>query len=375
MAREYAPLLVSIGQDDDVTELTPTAQWLYMRLTARPEVSYAGVTQLNLRKWARMSRHITVAEVEKAYGELLEARFLVADDDEEYADEVLIRSLMRSGEMFKQPNVMRGACKAAQGAESPAVRRAIATELRRMLPLVHEKAADEVRHTIVLLDPEGPSPEPAQEGFPEGFHEPLEEPHLKGDGGTPVGEGSTEEFAEPPDTDTGTGTSVTSPPKTADDDTSPCRGGSGGSASRKRSADDKGHKLPEDWWPNDDDLAWYRENCPTLALEANKGTKLTEEFRDYWWSKAGKDARKTQWSRTWRNRMRDREERAVNQRARYKPDAPAARPSTSDAAARQAQSLRRGPRPKKPGDASGSPPRLATSNGHFVIDYDRPESA
>ena len=164
------------------------------------------------------------------------------------------------------------------------------------------------------------------------------------------------------------------------------RGGSGGSspepipadesktASRKRSADPRGHRLPDDWWPDADDLAWYRENCPALAAVANRGQKLTEEFRDYWWSKAGKDARKVDWSRTWRNRMRDREDQAVNQQSRGRPGSPNARPSASDAAVAQAQSLRRGPRPEPPSDTSGSPPRLATSNG-LVIDYHRPESA
>jgi hypothetical protein len=39
---------------------------------------------------------------------------------------------------------------------------------------------------------------------------------------------------------------------------------------------------------------------------------LTDEFRDYWLARAGKDATKIDWSKTWKNRMRDREERERN---------------------------------------------------------------
>lgn len=89
------------------------------------------------------------------------------------------------------------------------------------------------------------------------------------------------------------------------------QGGSGGGAnddaqpdeakpaSRKRSAD--GHRLPSDWQPSEGDRKWLFEKAPDLYPH---GGEATEEFRDYWLSKAGKDARKTEWSRTWRNWMR-----------------------------------------------------------------------
>ncbi|MDL5159469.1 hypothetical protein [Actinomycetospora termitidis] len=130
---------------------------------------------------------------------------------------------------------------------------------------------------------------------------------------------------------------------TADQDASPSE------ASRKRSAKEpRGARIPEDWWPSDDDLAWYREHCPTLAADGGRGTKLTEEFRDYWLARAGKDARKTSWSRTWRNRMRDREQQAIDQHARHRPGSPSARPSATESAVAAVSALRRNPRPGEP---------------------------
>lgn len=133
------------------------------------------------------------------------------------------------------------------------------------------------------------------------------------------------------------------PPVETSEERSPSGGGVGEEASRKRSADPKpdpkGHRLPEDWWPSEADRDWFREKCPDLE---GKGTALTEEFRDYWHSRAGKEARKTDWSKTWRNRMREKQDRVHNQKPPR--DVRVPRVSASDSAAAVAQSLRRTPR-------------------------------
>lgn len=72
-------------------------------------------------------------------------------------------------------------------------------------------------------------------------------------------------------------------------------------ASRKRSARQDGHRIPDDWWPSDTDRDWFRENCPNLVGE---GTPLTHEFVGYWKTKPGKDGRKLDWSLTWQTWMR-----------------------------------------------------------------------
>ena len=52
-------------------------------------------------------------------------------------------------------------------------------------------------------------------------------------------------------------------------------------------------------------VAWARENTPNVD-----GQFETEQFRDYWQAKSGKDATKIDWVATWRNWMRKAEQQA-----------------------------------------------------------------
>lgn len=74
----------------------------------------------------------------------------------------------------------------------------------------------------------------------------------------------------------------------------------------------KGTRLPADWQPTPEQIAWARAKRPDLepALQA-------EIFRDYWNAKPGKDGRKVDWGATWRNWIRNG--RAI---ARPPPSAP-----------------------------------------------------
>lgn len=59
-------------------------------------------------------------------------------------------------------------------------------------------------------------------------------------------------------------------------------------------------RLPEDWAPTPDQIAWARSERKDInpATEASK-------FRDYWIAKAGRDASKLDWDATWRNWVRN----------------------------------------------------------------------
>ena len=59
-------------------------------------------------------------------------------------------------------------------------------------------------------------------------------------------------------------------------------------------------RLPEDWAPTPDQIAWARSERKDInpATEASK-------FRDYWIAKAGRDASKMDWDATWRNWVRN----------------------------------------------------------------------
>lgn len=68
---------------------------------------------------------------------------------------------------------------------------------------------------------------------------------------------------------------------------------------------DRATRLPEDWTPSEAD-----EDYAIGELGAEGARREAEKFRNYWLSKGGKDARKTSWSRTWRNWVISAKERA-----------------------------------------------------------------
>lgn len=68
----------------------------------------------------------------------------------------------------------------------------------------------------------------------------------------------------------------------------------------KALASPKGSRLPDDWTPPEDWLAWARSEKPGInALQE------ADKFRDYWHGVAGAKARKANWLSTWRNWVRN----------------------------------------------------------------------
>lgn len=60
----------------------------------------------------------------------------------------------------------------------------------------------------------------------------------------------------------------------------------------KPKAEPRAHRLPEDWQPSQEDAAYAVQ----LGLDP---VRTAQDFRDHWHTKGGKDARKTDWGRTW----------------------------------------------------------------------------
>lgn len=78
-------------------------------------------------------------------------------------------------------------------------------------------------------------------------------------------------------------------------------------ASPAPSADDstrRGTRLPADWQPPRELIAWARGEHPLVDLRLE-----VPKFRDYWHAKAGKDATKRDWAGTFRNWIRTADER------------------------------------------------------------------
>lgn len=68
--------------------------------------------------------------------------------------------------------------------------------------------------------------------------------------------------------------------------------------------DKRGHRLPDDWAPGPDLLAWAAENAPAVDVQT-----AADEFRDYWRAVPGAKGRKLDWDATFRNRLREVAER------------------------------------------------------------------
>lgn len=65
----------------------------------------------------------------------------------------------------------------------------------------------------------------------------------------------------------------------------------------KAVASPRGSRLPADWFPSDEQKSYAETQGVNVSLE-------TENFRDYWHAKAGKDACKTDWGLTWKTWVR-----------------------------------------------------------------------
>lgn len=142
MARSEARIFTTIWQDAQFLALSEGAQRLYLFLLSQPDLSHCGLIALRERRWARSAAGLTPDRVTSALKELDAARFVVIDEDTE---EVLIRSLIRRDQIWKQPNIMKSAREAAQLIESSHLRVCLLEELRRLPP---EDASDLARRVL-----------------------------------------------------------------------------------------------------------------------------------------------------------------------------------------------------------------------------------
>ncbi len=69
----------------------------------------------------------------------------------------------------------------------------------------------------------------------------------------------------------------------------------------------RGTRIPDDFAENitPEMVAWAKERCPHVD-----GRLETEKFVNYWQARAGRDACKLDWVKTWKNRMLDLEQQA-----------------------------------------------------------------
>jgi hypothetical protein len=178
MSRSHGRVLSRIWDDREFVALDPEQQRMYLFLLSQPDLSHAGLIPLRLKRWASRAAGQTSGDVLRALKGLAAARFVLVDEDTE---EVLIRTLVRNDQVYKQPKVMIRMGADARQIASPALRAAFVAELRR-LPL-HEldgamqrrKAEEVVMGIIAEFGAEAEALEPMGEGFAEGYPEGFAE--------------------------------------------------------------------------------------------------------------------------------------------------------------------------------------------------------
>ena len=68
----------------------------------------------------------------------------------------------------------------------------------------------------------------------------------------------------------------------------------------KRVEKQRGTRLPANWEPSDEDIAYCKKERPDLQWQ-----RVAENFRDYWLAQAGSKAVKMDWSRVWKTWVRN----------------------------------------------------------------------
>jgi hypothetical protein len=69
---------------------------------------------------------------------------------------------------------------------------------------------------------------------------------------------------------------------------------------KKREKVQRGTRLPADWQPSDEDIAYCQKERPDLQWQ-----RVAENFRDYWLAQAGTKATKLNWALVWKTWVRN----------------------------------------------------------------------
>lgn len=127
MAREYARIRLSIAEDEDFEDLTPAAQWLYLRvLLPDPSLNYAGVCDWRPNRLLGKAKGIDMGYLLSAAAELEQKRYVLFDNATE---EALIRTYIRGDELMRNPKMALAVVGGYQATASKPLRACIVTEV------------------------------------------------------------------------------------------------------------------------------------------------------------------------------------------------------------------------------------------------------
>jgi hypothetical protein len=168
MARSFGRVLAVIWDDDDFVALSLNAQRMYLFLLSQSDLEHSGLIPLRERRWAKACGESTAEQVTADLKELAAARFALVDEDTE---ELLVRSLIRRDEVWKQPNVFKAAAASALAAKSPDIKAAIYAEVARLdLTCANEDSQGVRQGLLQNLEPFAGGSLTNGEGFARGTH-------------------------------------------------------------------------------------------------------------------------------------------------------------------------------------------------------------
>jgi hypothetical protein len=152
---DYCKVFARIWNDPDFIALESDPQRVYLMLLSYPTRDNAGVLPLTLRRWVSATNGMTVDRLTAALQALEEARFIVIDWNTE---QVLIRSMARNDETYRQPKLWLNAMKSARQIQSPLLRWSLSNELSK---LPDHRGTETTEETVKAL----------LEGLPKGYRE------------------------------------------------------------------------------------------------------------------------------------------------------------------------------------------------------------
>ncbi|QNE90288.1 hypothetical protein H0194_04745 [Corynebacterium incognita] len=85
MARNYGKIAYHHWTDPNFTQLTHTAQWLYLLAHTHPSITWAGVIEYRPHKLQALNTNLTAQDIQQAAQELHNHGWLLIDPDTEEA--------------------------------------------------------------------------------------------------------------------------------------------------------------------------------------------------------------------------------------------------------------------------------------------------
>jgi len=273
MAREHAKIRLDIWADGEWRDLDVECQHLYLLLLSHPTLSYVGVADWRPGRIAQLAKGLTPERVRETAARLEALRFILTDDESE---EVLIRSFVKHDGLLKQPKMAVSMANAFGATASNPIREVIAFEVQKLRERDPELAAWRVKQVQTVLDAKGSSIETFTLPFTPGFT-----PEVTPNATRPQGLRTT----------TATAT-----------------------ATKKSESASRGSRVPDPFVITDELREWAKAEAPLVDID-----RKTLEFVDYWATVPGKGGVKLDWSRTWKNDMRKKQEFAERDRAKAQP--------------------------------------------------------